>query len=85
MDNNRTKQKIMKCYGEGNSGLCVHDFVHLHTCVCVCASMCVGGSCVRQDEFRERCSISQRRTFLSWIRSVVQQKDKNIPGTLNRV
>lgn len=38
-----------------NSGLCVHDFVHLHTCVC--ASMCVlGGSCVRQDEFRERCS-----------------------------
>ena len=40
----------MKCYGEGNSGLCVHDFVHLHTCVCVCKHVCVGGSCVRQDE-----------------------------------
>ena len=58
MDNNRTKQKIRSAMEKGIVAcVCMILFTYIRVCVCVCASMCVlGGSCVRQDEFRERCS-----------------------------
>ena len=59
MDNNRTKQKIRSAMEKGIVA-CVYMilFTYIRGCVCVCVQACVcwGGSCVRQDEFRERCS-----------------------------
>ena len=60
MDNNRTKQKIRSAMEKGIVA-CVYmilfTYIRVCVCVCVCKHVCVGGgSCVRQDEFRERCS-----------------------------
>ena len=66
MDNNRTKRKIRSAVKKGIVAcVCMILFTDIRVCVCVCVCnhVCIGGSCLRQDEFRERCSEFHKEGF----------------------